>query len=180
MSKEILISIDEFESRAAVLESGKLAEIYFGREERTLGSIYKGKVVNILPGMQAAFIDIGLERNAFLCVDDLASKSKMENESKEEIKAVSIKDALKINQETLVQIIKESMGAKGYRVTAQITLPGRYLVYLPQTQYIGISRRIEDLQEKERLKSIAEEIKPKEAGLIVRTAAEGKNKEDLK
>ncbi|MGV8119320.1 MAG: ribonuclease E/G [Candidatus Xenobiia bacterium LiM19] len=178
MYKEILISIDELENRVAVLEDGALMEIYIAREERQIGSIYKGKVSNILPGMQAAFIDIGLERNAFLCMDDASAI--LGEEEAIDIKQLSIKDILKINQETLVQIIKESMGTKGARVTTHITLPGRYLVLLPKAQYIGISRRIEDEKERERLRSIAESIKPDDFGLIVRTAAEFKESEDLK
>jgi len=178
MYKEILISIDELENRVAVLEDGALMEIYIAREERQIGSIYKGKVSNILPGMQAAFIDIGLERNAFLCMDDASAI--LGEEEAIDIKQLSIKDILKINQETLVQIIKESMGTKGARVTTHITLPGRYLVLLPKAQYIGISRRIEDEKERERLRSIAESIKPDDFGLIVRTAAEFKESDDLK
>lgn len=177
MYKEILISIDEFETRVSVLEDGLVMEVYFAREERQIGSIYKGKVANILPGMQAAFVDIGLERNAFLCLDD-ASALLGEEESLD-LKQLSIKDILKINQETLVQIIKESMGTKGARVTTHITLPGRYLVLLPTAQYIGISRRIDDERERERLKAIAESIKPPDFGLIVRTAAEQREVDDI-
>jgi ribonuclease G len=178
MFKEILISIDELETRVAVLEDGALMEIYIAREERQIGSIYKGKVANILPGMQAAFVDIGLERNAFLCMDDASAM--LGEEEPPDIKQLSIKDILKLNQETLVQIVKESMGTKGARVTTYITLPGRYLVFLPKAQYIGISRRIEDEKERERLKHLAESIKPQEFGLIVRTAAEGRDVEDLR
>ena len=177
MYKEILISIDELENRVAVLEDGQVMEVYFAREEKQIGSIYKGKVANILPGMQAAFVDIGLERNAFLCLDD-ASALLGEEESLD-LKQLSIKDILKVNQETLVQIIKESMGTKGARVTTNITLPGRYLVLLPTAQYIGISRRIDDEAERDRLKSMAESIKPQDFGLIVRTAAESREMNDI-
>ncbi|MDQ7823252.1 MAG: Rne/Rng family ribonuclease [Candidatus Eremiobacteraeota bacterium] len=177
MFKEILISIDDLETRVAILEDGQLMEISFAREERLIGSIYKGKVANILPGMQAAFVDIGLERNAFLCMDD-ASAILGEDESID-VRHLSIKDILKVNQETLVQIIKESIGTKGARVTTHITLPGRYLVLLPTAQYIGVSRRIEDEKERERLKKMAESIRTSEFGLIVRTAAEGRDQEDL-
>src|SRR5476651_2115602 len=110
MYKEIFISIDELENRIAVLENGTLVEVYIGREERQIGSIYKGKVANVLPGMQAAFVDIGLERNAFLCKDDL---NPLGDEEIEDFKNLSIKDILKVNQETLVQIVKESIGTKG-------------------------------------------------------------------
>jgi len=178
MYKEMLISIDESENRVAVLEDGALMEIYIAREERQIGSIYKGKVANILPGMQAAFVDIGLERNAFLCMDDASAI--LGEEDALDLKQMSINDILKMNQETLVQIIKESMGTKGARVTTHVTLPGRYLVLLPRAQYIGISRRIEDEKERDRLKAMAEEIKPPDFGFIVRTAAEERDMDDLK
>jgi ribonuclease G len=177
MHKEILISIDENESRVAVLEDGELMELYVGREERQIGSIYKGKVANVLPGMQAAFVDIGLERNAFLCVNDALAH--LGDYELDDTRRLSIKDILKVNQETLVQIIKESAGNKGARATTYLTLPGRYLVLLPSAHYIGISRRIEDEAERERLRVLMEEIKPKNMGLIVRTAAEYKGRDDM-
>ncbi|MCL5773476.1 MAG: ribonuclease E/G, partial [Firmicutes bacterium] len=178
-AREILISIDELESRVAVLEGGRLLEIYISREERQVGSIYKGKVTNVLPGMQAAFVDIGLERNAFLCVDDVSARLGTE-EVIDEIKEFSIKDMLKVNQESPVQIVKESIGGKGARVTTHITLPGRYLVFLPTARYIGISRRIDDEEERNRLRLMVEKIKPRNMGVIVRTAAEGRDVDDLK
>ncbi|MCD4785502.1 MAG: Rne/Rng family ribonuclease [Candidatus Eremiobacteraeota bacterium] len=178
MFKEILISIDEMENRIAVLEDGKLMEIFIAREEHQIGSIYKGKVANVLPGMQAAFVDIGLERNAFLCVDDAISGIHIDVEV-QKARSLSIKDILKVNQETLVQIVKESIGTKGARVTTFITLPGRFLVLIPTANYTGISRRIEDEGERNRLRSLVEKIKPKSYGLIVRTAAEGKDRESL-
>lgn len=177
MFKEILISIDEMENRIAVLEDGKVMEIFIAREERQIGSIYKGKVANVLPGMQAAFVDIGLERNAFLCMDDAVSRIQLEEDV--DIRSLSIKDVLKVGQETLVQIVKESIGTKGARVTTHITLPGRFLVLIPTANYVGVSRRIEDEKERERLKNTLEKIKPRNFGVIIRTAAEGKNKEEL-
>lgn len=178
MYKEILISIDEMENRVAVLEDSKLMEIYISREDRQTGSIYKGKIANILPGMQAAFVDIGLERNAFLGMDDASAI--LGEDVPSDFKHMSIKDLMKVNQETLVQITKESWGMKGARVTTHITLPGRYLVFLPSAQYIGISRRIEDESERERLRNIAENIRRDGYGIIIRTAAEGHSKEELK
>lgn len=177
MFKEILISIDEMENRIAIMEDGKLMEIFIAREEHRIGSIYKGKVANVLPGMQAAFVDIGLERNAFLCVDDAIGG--IHDVEVENIRSLSIKDILRVNQETLVQIVKESIGTKGARVTTNITLPGRFLVLIPTANYTGISRRIEDEEERNRLKSLVGKIKPKSFGLIVRTAAEGKDQESL-
>jgi ribonuclease G len=179
VKKEILVSIDELETRVAILEDGRLMEIYIAREDRQVGSIYKGKVVNVLPGMQAAFVDIGLERNVFLCADD-AMSSFGQDVDPDDLKKLSIKDYLKVNQETLVQITKESIGSKGARVTTYITLPGRYLVILPRAKFIGISRRIEDEEERGRLKKAVDSIKPKNFGIIVRTAAEGKSNDELK
>jgi ribonuclease G len=177
MFKEILISIDEMENRIAVLEDGKLMEILIGREEHQIGSIYKGKVANVLPGMQAAFVDIGLERNAFLCLDDATFN--MKDVEIEDIRRLSIKDVLKVGQETLVQIVKESIGSKGARVTTHLTLPGRFLVLIPVANYIGVSRRIESDEERFRLKKLVEQLKTNNHGIIVRTAAEGKSMEDL-
>lgn len=178
MYKEILISIDDIENRAAVLEDGRLMEIYISREDRQTGSIYKGKVANILPGMQAAFVDIGLERNAFLCMDDASAL--LGEDLPSDFKQMSIKDVLKVNQEPLVQIMKEAWGLKGARVTTHITLPGRYLVLLPSAQYIGVSRKLESDAERERLRKIAESIKTSSYGVIVRTAAEGHSEAELK
>lgn len=178
MFKEILISIDEMENRIAIMEDGRMMELFIGREEHQIGSIYKGKVANVLPGMQAAFVNIGLERNAFLCVDDAVQKLKLEEDV--DIRNISIKDIFKVNQEVLVQIVKESIGTKGARVTTHLTLPGRFLVLVPTANYIGISRRIESESERSRLKSLIGKIKPKKFGVIVRTAAEGKTMEDLK
>ena len=177
MYKEIFISIDDLESRVAVLEDGTLMEIYVEREERQSGSIYKGRVANVLPGMQAAFVDIGLERNAFLCKDDL--EAGMGEEEYEAFKNASIKDILKVGQETIVQIVKESIGTKGARVTTGITLPGRYLVLLPTASYVGVSRRIENEEERRRLKQVADSNRPDGIGLIVRTAADGRTREEL-
>ncbi|MHB2015991.1 MAG: Rne/Rng family ribonuclease [Candidatus Xenobia bacterium] len=177
MYKEILISIDELENRIAVLENGTLVEIYIAREERQIGSIFKGRVANVLPGMQAAFVDIGLERNAFLCKDDLNPLG--DDVDVDEFKTLSIKDILKVNQETLVQIVKESIGTKGARVTTGITLPGRYCVLLPTASYIGVSRRIESDEERRRLRQMADRLRPDGCGLIVRTAADGVSKEDF-
>ena len=177
MFKEILISIDEMENRISVLEDGKVMEIFIAREERQIGSIYKGKVANVLPGMQAAFVDIGLERNAFLCMDDAVSRIQLEEDV--DIRSLSIKDVLKVGQETLVQIVKESIGTKGARVTTHITLPGRFLVLIPTANYVGVSRRIEDEKERERLKNTVDRMKPRNFGVIIRTAAEGKNRDEL-
>ncbi len=177
MYKEILISLDEREGRAVVLEDGQLMEILIAREERQVGSIYKGRVSNVLPGMNAAFVDIGLERNGFLCADDAAAH--LGDEVNESLRQMSIADILKVNQETLVQVVKEAVGTKGARITTYVTLPGRYLVLLPSAQYIGVSRRIQEEEERSRLRTCAEQIRPEGMGVIIRTAAAGRSLEDL-
>lgn len=179
--KEILVNVREEETRVAVIEDKNVVEIYLERSlnQRLVGNIYKGKVENVLPGMQAAFVDIGLEKNAFLFVEDaLPQKTSGEDDGFSEPR-LSITDVLKEGQEVLVQIAKEPIGTKGARVTTHITLPGRYLVLMPNVDYIGISRRIEDEKERERLREVAERVKPPHMGLIVRTIAEGLIEEEF-
>lgn len=184
MHREILVQVAEEETKVAVLEDDHLVELYVERapDQRLVGNIYKGLVKNVLPGMQAAFVDIGLERNAFLYVEDALANVLLYDEAgmviKEGIRP-NIRDIVKEGQEIIVQIAKEPVGSKGARITTQITLPGRYLVLMPTVDYIGISRRIEDVAERERLKTIAEHIKPPNMGLIVRTVAEGAEAEEL-
>ncbi|NLY38792.1 MAG: Rne/Rng family ribonuclease [Firmicutes bacterium] len=172
MNKKIIVNCDNRATQAAVLENGKLVELYVERplQQRVVGNLYKGIVANVLPGMQAAFIDIGLEKNAFLYVDDIFTPWNGEKPSPPK---GGIEKLLKVGQEIMVQVIKEPFGSKGARVTGQITLPGRYLVLVPGTNYIGVSRRIENQVERERLCSAAGSIRPPDMGMIVRTAAEG-------
>lgn len=177
MYKEILISRDSREGRAAVVEDGELTEILIAREERQVGSIYKGRVANVLPGMNAAFVDIGAERNAFLCADDAAAH--LGEEANERLGKAKISDILRVNDETLVQVVKEAVGTKGARVTTFVTLPGRNLVLIPNANYIGVSRRIDSEEERERLRTTAEELRPEGMGIIVRTAAAGRPYEEL-
>ena len=205
MEKEILISDDEYETRCAVLEEGVLNEIYIERKAaaQTLGNLYKGRVENVLPGMQVAFVDIGLDRHAFLHISDLKYESANEDETEDEnvngnrkldkdvdtldLKAKPAKqsrggrgfpflisDLISKRQELLVQVGKEPIGTKGARVTSNITLPGRYAVYMPNSSNIGVSRRIESATERDRLRNMAKTIKADvEGGFIIRTAAEG-------
>jgi len=201
MLKEIIISKDEYETRAALLENKAMAELSIERrgERYVLGNIYKGRVNSILPGMQAAFIDIGLGRNAFLHVSDVAhhleeyedlldvdnsGDSKSEQRKRSDYRKrngdTSIRELLKKGQEILVQVDKEPMDTKGPRVTAYITLPGRYLVYMPTVEHVGVSRRIENEAERQRLKEIVERMRPKNQGFIVRTAAEKKGEEEFR
>lgn len=173
MIKEILVNIGVNEIRVAILEDGVLVEFSVEKadEQRRAGNIYRGKVKNVLPGMQAAFIDIGEEKNAFLYIDDVIPKDN-ESDAPLELKNLSITDLLREGQEIIVQMIKEPIGTKGARVVTQITIPGRYLVLIPAVDYIGVSRRIEVEAERERLKTIVAKIKAPDVGLIIRTAAE--------
>jgi len=172
--KEIIVHVDDQETTVAVLEDQRLAEVYLERSlnQRLVGNIFKGKVENVLPGMQAAFVDIGLEKNAFLYVEDAISGQQHQAAGGNAGK-LSINDVVKQGQEIIVQIVKEPIGTKGARVTRNITLPGRNLVLMPNVSYIGISRRIEEEEERERLRQLSEKVKPADMGLIVRTVADG-------
>lgn len=181
MSKEIIVNVDSRETRVALVEAGKLVELHVEREERVVGSIYKCKVSNVLPGMDAAFVEIGLERNAFLYVADVLPEADEEMPSgRRDTRHLHIKDVLKIGQEVLVQVIKGPRGTKGARVSTRISLPGRYLVLMPEADNTGISRKIDEGGERDRLKKIAENIRPLGYGVIVRTEAEGKSDAELK
>lgn len=177
ISKDMLIKYDDEELAIALLENHKLAEIYLDRfsRQQVIGNIYKGKVENVLPGMQAAFIDIGLSKNSFLYVEDAMPRSYFNDEATNK----NIDHILKKNQEILVQITKEPIGTKGARVTTNITLPGRYLVLMPGGDYIAISRRIEDEVESERLKTLTAQFLPEGMGAIIRTVAQGVGQEEL-
>lgn len=184
MRKELLITVDADETRAVLLEDGDLVEIYVERPDagRLVGNIYKGKVENVLPGMQAAFVQIGLERNSFLYVDD-AQPGKISDEEGESAPApktkLTIKDLVRPGQEIVVQVAKEPIGTKGARVSRNITLPGRYMVLMPNVDYVGVSRRISNEAERERLKQLAHRVKPAGMGVIVRTVADGASEEEL-
>jgi len=172
MDKKIIVNCDNRATRVALLEKGKLVEMDIERplQHRVVGNLYKGIVANVLPGMQAAFVDIGLEKNAFLYVDDIFTD--WDDESPPPARG-SIEKLLKAGEEIMVQVIKEPYGSKGARVTGQITIPGRYLVLVPGADYIGVSRRIESQAERDRLRREVEKLKPADLGLIVRTVAEG-------
>lgn len=172
MQKEIYIHVTKEETKAAVLEDRKLVEVYLDRsfQRRLAGNIYKGRVANVLPGMQAAFVNIGLERNAFLYVEDARPNSG---------RSLPIQNTVHEGQEILVQVVKEPFGTKGARVTTHLTFPGRYVVFMPEFNAVGVSRRIRSERERDRLKKIAEEVCVPGRGLIVRTAAEGTAAEEL-
>lgn len=183
MLKEIIVNVCEEETRVAVLEDKVPVEIYIERSinQRLVGNIFKGQVENVLPGMQAAFVNIGLEKNAFLYVEDaLPARWPEGNGQGGSALGANICDILKQGQEVMVQIVKEPIGTKGPRVTTHITLPGRFLVLMPTVDYIGISRRIETEKERDRLKDLASRVKPEGMGVIVRTVAEGVEEEEFR
>jgi ribonuclease G len=173
--KEILVSVDVGEQRVAVLEDGIVAEVYLERPGRRsiAGNVYKGTVDNVLPGMEASFVDIGLAKNGFLYVDEIVVP---ELEGRKHGRR--IQELVERGQEVLVQAVKDPMGTKGARLTTEISLPGRFLVLVPFGDGIGVSRRLED-EERERLKAICKELELPEGGLIVRTAAEGASRAEL-
>ncbi len=173
--RELLITVDIGEQRVAVLEDERVAEVYLERPERRsiAGNIYLGQVDNVLPGMEAAFVEIGLEKNGFLYVDEIVVP---ELEGKRHGKKIT--DLIQRGQMLLVQAVKDPMKTKGARLTTEISLPGRFLVYVPQGEGLGVSRRLEDA-ERQRLKDIIKELDPKDGGIIVRTAAEGASAEDI-
>lgn len=186
MANEIIINASSEETRVALLESSQLSELYIERKKDTslVGNIYKSKVVKVLPGMQSAFVDIGLEKAAFLHVADVHSTfdySVFGEDIEETIPFhLPIEDMLQQGEEILVQVSKDPIGTKGARITSYITLPGRYLVLMPGVEHIGISRRISDEKERTRLKEIVGKLKPQNVGLIVRTASEVCTEDDLK
>ena len=200
MGKRIVVNAGLIETRLAVVDGGLLTELYVEREGRRsiVGNIYKGVVTNVLPGMQAAFVNIGLQKDAFLFVGDytanLAEDERdlgrdadeeavdvevAEVEPEARAPAPPIEELLHKGQEILVQVSKESLGTKGARVTSFVSLPGRSIVYMPQARHVGVSRRIRDEQERERLRAIVKGLPPPPGGFIVRTVAEGKGEEDL-
>ena len=203
MANELIINATSHETRVALVENGVVVELHIDRktDQELMGNIYRGKVVRVLPGMQAAFVDIGLDRTGFLYVSDVykdflgleqvmlqnsLSDEKASPQSSERINSeplteifFDIEDLLHEGQAIMVQISKEPMGAKGARLTSHISVPGRHLVLMPTVDHIGVSRRIEDLDERERLKNILQDIRPNDLGFIVRTVSEGADRNKL-
>ncbi|HEY6834922.1 MAG TPA: Rne/Rng family ribonuclease [Gaiellaceae bacterium] len=173
--RELLISVDVGEQRVAVVEDDRVAEAYLERPERRsiAGNIYLGVVDNVLPGMEAAFIEIGLEKNGFLYVDEVVVPE-LEGRSH----GRKIQDLLSRGQQVLVQAVKDPMKSKGARLTTEISLPGRFVVFVPSGEGLGVSRRLEDA-ERTRLRDILKNLEVKKGGVIVRTAAEGASAEDI-
>lgn len=180
-SKEIVLQSQSKGLRAAVFEQGDLMEVF---EEESVsshlvGNIYRGRVENVLPGMQAAFVDIGLDKNAYLYIGDAVPSRFEEDEKVVPADSVRIEHVLTPRQELLVQIIKEPVGSKGARISVNLTLPGRYVVLLPQVSYIGVSRKITANEERVRLRDIADQSKPEGMGVIIRTLAQGIDGEEI-
>ena len=198
MASELIINVSLYESRVALLENGNVVELYIERdaESSLIGNIYKGRVIKVLPGMGAAFVDIGLERSAFLYVadvvdhyEDFYSEWQKDDNGNNHVSLTSpcmyhqtipIEDILQEGQEVLVQVAKPPISGKGARLTSHITLPGRNLVLMPTVNHVGISRRILDETERLRLKDALATIKPPDCGLIARTASEGVGVDKLK
>ncbi|MGQ9775940.1 MAG: Rne/Rng family ribonuclease [Thermodesulfobacteriota bacterium] len=189
MVNELIINVTPWETRVAFLEDRVLSELYIERtkDRGIIGNIYKGKVTKVLPGMQAAFVDIGLEKAAFLYVSDAYAGIEIFEEmgfsgtemSLSSNSPLQIEDILFEGQEIVVQVSKEPLGTKGTRITSHITLPGRYLVFMPMVDHVGISRKIKDEKERRRLREIVQSIKPSSYGFIVRTASEGAGAEEI-
>ena len=197
MKKEIFINQTQRETRVAIKEDGQLVELYVEKPEniRIVGNIYKGVVENVLSGMQAAFVDIGLETNAFLPFSEIEGNTFLLEEEEEEEDSGKSKSyrghsrhkqnsgskypKIKTGQEILVQVVKEPYMSKGARITTNISIPGRFLVLVPSANYVGISRKVFNNFERRRLKKLGYDIKPDGFGVIMRTVAEGKNQEDL-
>jgi ribonuclease G len=172
--RELIVSVDVGEQRVAVLEDDRVAEVYLERPERRsiAGNIYLGRVDNVLPGMEAAFVEIGLEKNGFLYVDEIVGPELERGHGRK------IQDLISKGQTILVQAVKDPMKTKGARLTTQISLPGRFVVFVPQGEGLGVSRRLDD-DERQRLKDILKKLSVKDGGVIVRTAAEGASEEDI-
>ncbi len=208
MNKEMIISSTGHETRVAILEDDEVTEVFIERERSrgTVGNIYKGRVSKVLPGMQSAFVDIGLERDAFLYVSDVLetldedeadddegvvegsrgseppSAPRGDRRGRDRGPQPSITELLAEGQEILVQVVKEPLGTKGARITSHVTLPGRFLVFMPTVDHIGVSRKIESREERARLRGVVREFLQERGiagGVIVRTAAAGRSREDL-
>lgn len=184
MSVELFMNITPSETRVAYIEDGILQEIHIDRESKRgiVSNIYKGKIIRILPGMQAAFVDIGLEKAAFLHASDIMPHTECVSDSEQEqFQVKDISELVRQGQDIMVQVVKDPMGTKGARLTTDITLPSRYLVFMPgpNSAHVATSQRIESEKERQRLKEIVENYITEEGGFIVRTAAEGATEHEI-
>src|SRR3954463_9000732 len=208
MNKEMIVSSNGHETMVAILEDDLVAEIFVERERHrgVVGNVYKGRVSKVLPGMQSSFIDLGLERDGFLYVADVidtlvefdklagdddddgnaggnggGSKGRPERGGQDRPQQ-KIEELLKEGQEIVVQVVKEPLGTKGARLTSHVTMPGRFLVFMPTVDHVGVSRKIESREERARLRGIVREFREEHGftgGVIIRTAAGGRSKEDI-
>lgn len=180
MSRKILVNIGPYESRAAIIENGKLCELMYEIQdsEKIVGCIYKGRVANVVAGTQSAFVDIGIHKDAYLTLTGVDSGDG--DEDLKDIFRSPIQDTLKVGQDVILQILKEPTPTKGPRSTMTISFPGRYLVYMPKVDHIGVSRRIPHDRERDRLRAIGRRIAPKGSGVVFRTASEGLEENVLK
>ncbi|MBM7038018.1 ribonuclease G [Vibrio ulleungensis] len=182
MSAELLLNITPSETRVAMIEGGMLQEVHIEREAKRgiVGNIYKGKVSRVLPGMQAAFVDIGLDKAAFLHASDIVPHTECvaENE-KQQFQVRDISELVRQGQDIVVQVVKDPLGTKGARLTTDITLPSRYLVFMPGASHVGVSQRIESEDERNRLKQLVSPFCDELGGFIIRTAAEGADDHEL-
>lgn len=194
MPSQIIISVAPWDVRAALVEDGRLAELYLERpgEQDPTGNIYKGRVLKVRPGMAAAFLDVGLDKAAYLFAPEAASSwyelqhGWLDGEQDDSLAgepprlpAPPIEDVLTEGQELVVQISRPPLGDKGARLTTHVSLPGRYLVYLPTASRLAVSRRLVEDEERQRLQQVLEDLRPKQGGLIARTASEGQTRETL-
>jgi ribonuclease G len=213
MNKELIVSSNRHETMAAILEDDQVSEIFIERERQrgVVGNLYKGRVSKVLPGMQCAFVDIGLERDAFLYVGDVVDNlEELEEASEADDDDVSetsedagstqgkpagrsdrksngrpdgkIEELLTGGQEILVQVVKEPLGTKGARITSHASIPGRFLVFMPTVDHIGVSRKIDTRNERSRLRGIVKKFREERGftgGVILRTAAAGRTEEDI-
>ncbi|MGE0393015.1 MAG: ribonuclease E/G [Vicinamibacterales bacterium] len=208
MNKEMIISSTPHETRVAILEDDNVAEVFIERERHrgVVGNLYKGRVSKVLPGMQCAFVDLGLERDGFLYVADVVDASEQfagfetdeedgqgggakapqgrggPRRDKQSAPEVKIEDLVKEGQEIIVQVAKEPLGTKGARLTSHATMPGRFLVFMPTVNHVGVSRKIDSREERSRLRGIVREFREQygfQGGVIIRTAAGGRPKEDI-
>jgi ribonuclease G len=184
MARDLIVSTNPQETRVALLEDGVVSELFLEREAQRgiVGSIYRGRVTRVLPGMQSAFVDLGLERDAFLHAADVFEELPENLLTADEMTAARsapIEERLHEGQEVVVQVLKEPMGTKGARITSHVSLPGRYLVLMPTVEHVGVSRRITDEEERRRLKTILKQVRGERGGggLIARTAGQGKTPE---
>ncbi len=173
--KEIFVNCSPEETRVALMENNKLIELLIERSEseKIVGNIYKGRIENVLPGISSAFVNIGLEKNAYLYVSDVIP-TKGHNPSSQ------IEKMIARNEVIMLQVAKEAIGTKGVKVTMDISLPGRFLVYMPMAEHIGVSKNIEDRKERDRLRTIVESCAPKQGGVIIRTEGEGADEQALR